>query len=208
MARPRNAEQSRDRILQAALNEFSEFGYAGARIDRIAKNAGISKPMLYTYFGDKDAVYIAALREAYVQIRENEATLDLEHRDPVEGLRDLVFFTIRHFRENPWFISMLNTENLLGGHSIREIGDAKELQSHLLDKLGGILRKGVESGVFKREINPADLYILIASLCYFPVSNQHTLRVVFSRPLDDAWFDDLGKRASDLLLVYLKSAPE
>ncbi|MCB1403094.1 MAG: TetR family transcriptional regulator, partial [Rhodobacteraceae bacterium] len=60
----RDAERSRRAILDAALEEFSELGHAGARIDAIAARAGVSKPLIYSYFGDKDALYMAALREA------------------------------------------------------------------------------------------------------------------------------------------------
>ena len=57
----RNAAQSRETLLAAATEEFASHGLAGARIDRIAQAAGISKPMLYTYFGDKEALFDACL---------------------------------------------------------------------------------------------------------------------------------------------------
>ena len=70
--------------------------------------------MLYNYFGDKDELYAAALREAYVQIRAGERELDLDGKSPEAALRAIIAFTLEHFRSKPWFISMLNTENLLG----------------------------------------------------------------------------------------------
>lgn len=73
--RKRDADQSRKLILQAALEEFSTYGHSGARVERIASTAGVSKPLIYDYFGDKDAIYAAALKEAYVQIREGESQL-------------------------------------------------------------------------------------------------------------------------------------
>ncbi|MCB1374923.1 MAG: TetR family transcriptional regulator, partial [Rhodobacteraceae bacterium] len=45
----RDAERSRRAILDAALEEFSELGHAGARIDAIAARAGVSKPLIYSY---------------------------------------------------------------------------------------------------------------------------------------------------------------
>jgi AcrR family transcriptional regulator len=62
--RPRNAESTKQRLLAAATAEFSEHGFAGARIDRIAERAGTNKRMIYAYFGDKDQ-----LLEAVMQIR-------------------------------------------------------------------------------------------------------------------------------------------
>ncbi|NND90605.1 MAG: helix-turn-helix transcriptional regulator, partial [Granulosicoccus sp.] len=75
----RDADRSRRLILDAALVEFSEKGYSGARIDTIAAQAGVSKPMIYSYYGDKDDLYAAALREAYIQIRAGESELQLEN---------------------------------------------------------------------------------------------------------------------------------
>lgn len=200
----RNAEASKAAILKAALVEFSNEGYAGARVDNIARAAGLSKPLIYTYFGDKDAIYAAALREAYVQIREGEASLDLDRMDPEDAIRKLVSFTLSHFRKNPWFISMLNTENLLGGNTIRNIHDATEIQSGLVAKLDGIIKRGVAAGQFRDGIDPLEFYIFVASVCYFPVSNRHTLRTVFGCPLDDEWLDQHEAQAAEMMVRYLR----
>ena len=52
-------------------------------------------------------------------------------------------------------------------------------------------------------VDPVEFYITIASLCYFPVSNRHTLRVVFGVPIDDAWLDRKAEEAADMLIGYL-----
>lgn len=201
----RDAEASKRRILEAALKEFSDHGLAGARIDVIADRARVSKPMIYTYFGDKNDLYKAALRESYVQIRSGERELNTEGMSPEAAVRELVRFTMKHFISKPWFISMLNTENLLGGGSIRQIADVAEIQSPLVDKIGKILKRGAEEGRFRKGIDPIEFYITIASLCYFPVSNKHTLRAVFGVPIDDAWLSQRAEAAADMLIGYLQA---
>lgn len=202
--RIRNAATSRKAILDSALIEFSTKGYGAARVDEISRRAGVSKPMIYEYFGDKDAVYAAALRESYVQIREGERKLDLEGLPPTEAVKALVIFTMQHFRENPWFISMLNTENLRGGDTIRKIHDASDIQSTLVVEVEHILKRGQELGEFKHDVDPVDLYIFIASLCYFPISNMHTLRAVFKCPIDEQWLERRGQQAAEMVLSYLR----
>lgn len=191
----RDATRSKRAILEASLIEFSTHGHAGARIDAVAERAGVSKPLIYSYFGDKDQLYAATLREAYVQIRAGEQDLNLDHKDPETAIRDLVDFTLDHFRKKPWFISMLNTENLRGGTTVRQIEDVGEIQSHLIGELGSLLERGVTMGIFRPGIAPVDLYITIASLCYFPISNAHTLSAVFGASMDDAW---LARRSADI----------
>ncbi|WOI55884.1 TetR/AcrR family transcriptional regulator [Palleronia sp. LCG004] len=201
--RRRNAERTREEILQAALEEFSSMGHSGARVDRIAARAGVSKPMIYDYFGDKDAIYAAALREAYVQIRRGEEQLALDPDDPREAVRELVRFTMDHFRRKPWFIRILNSENLMGGQTVARMHDAAEIQSVLVKRLTRILAQGAEQGVFRPDVDPAEFYVSVASLCYFPISNMHTLRVVFDLPLDDPWIERRAEEASDMLLAWL-----
>jgi AcrR family transcriptional regulator len=204
--RSRNAARSRKAILQSALEEFSTKGYSGARIDEIAKRAAVSKPLIYEYFGDKDAIYEAALRETYVQIREGEKTLDMDELSPEDAIRSLVVFTMDHFRRNPWFISMLNTENLRGGSTVRQMQDAGEIQSNLISKIADILEKGEIEGQFRSGIDAVELYIFIASLCYFPISNMHTLRSVFQCTVDDEWLERRGLEAAEMIVCYLKEA--
>ncbi len=199
----RDAAASKRRILQAALEEFCQLGHDGARVDTIAERAGVSKPMIYAYFGNKDDLYREALREAYVQIRRGERQLETEAMAPEQAVREFVRFTMDHFVQKPWFIAILNTENLRGGSAVRDIVDVADIQSPLIAKLGAILDRGVREGRFRGGIDPVDFYITIASLCYFPVSNRHTLSAVFERPLDRAWLDRHVDRAADMLLRYL-----
>jgi len=195
---------TRAAILQAALEEFSDVGLSGARVDRIAKRAGVSKPMIYDYFGDKNAVYAAALREAYIQIRRGETELQLDLREPEEAIRLLVRFTMDHFLNNPWFISMLNTENLLGGETIRNLDDASDIQSVLLRRVREILERGWKEKVFQVRISPVELYILIASVCWFPISNMHTLRAVFQVPIDEKWLEEHAEKSANMIICYLR----
>ena len=200
----RNPEASRAAILQAALNEFSSAGYDGARIDRIALEAGVSKPLLYDYFGDKEELYAAALREAYVQIRTGETALDLEALDPASSIRELCLFTMTHFRTNPWFITMLNTENLRRGATISRLEGRREVQSNLLAKLGRVLERGVAEGRFREDVEPVKLYIYIASLCYFPVSNRFTLAAVFGVDFTAETLEAHARQAADIVLAWLE----
>jgi len=57
------ADQTRTRILEAAVREFSEKGLAGARTEQIAEAAGVNKALLYYYFAGKEALYAAALED-------------------------------------------------------------------------------------------------------------------------------------------------
>jgi AcrR family transcriptional regulator len=56
---PRDADRTRQRLIEAASAEFAEHGIAGARVDRIAANAQANKAQIYHYFGSKDRLFDA-----------------------------------------------------------------------------------------------------------------------------------------------------
>jgi AcrR family transcriptional regulator len=176
-------KETRSRILSAATQEFAQHGLGGARVDRIAKRAGANKRMLYYYFGSKEALFLAALEASYAHIRSAERDLDLEHRDPREALRRLVDFTWTYYLEHPEFMTLLNSENLHKGRHVRHSKRVRELHTPLVDTLRAILRRGERQGLFRRGVDPVQLYISIAGEGYFYLSNRYTLSRIFGRDL-------------------------
>jgi AcrR family transcriptional regulator len=68
--RPRNADATKELLLQAAVDEFAEHGLSGARIDRIAEKAGANKRLLYVYFGNKEELFDAVVERHVNQLNE------------------------------------------------------------------------------------------------------------------------------------------
>jgi TetR/AcrR family transcriptional regulator len=78
------AAETRSRILDAALSEFSAQGLAGARTDRIANSAGVNKALLYYYFESKENLYLAALEMISTKIRDRTLAVFLREASPGE----------------------------------------------------------------------------------------------------------------------------
>jgi AcrR family transcriptional regulator len=182
MARLRKSA-TKANILAAATEEFARYGLGGARVDRIAKRAGANKRMLYYYFGDKDGLFLAALEGRYAHIRNAERSLKLEHLQPRAALLRLVDFTWRYFLEHPEFMTLLNSENLHQGRHVRRSRRVQEMHSQLVAALGDVLRRGERQGVFRKGVDPVQLYISIAGEGYFYLSNRYTLSRIFDRDL-------------------------
>jgi TetR/AcrR family transcriptional regulator, upper aerobic nicotinate degradation pathway regulator len=171
----RDPEAMRQRILEAAAREFSDHGYAGARVDRITKRARTVDRMLYYYFGSKDGLYRAVLEETYQQMVWSQASLNVNDLDPVEGLRHLIRFNWNHYLEHPDMIRLFNTENLLLGRHVKRSTAIKKLSLPVINILRELLSKGAARGVFRSGVSPVRLYITIAALGYFYVSNRYSL---------------------------------
>lgn len=198
--------RTRADILRAAREEFCEEGFNGARVDRIAARAKANKRLLYHYFGNKEALYQAVLLDAYKEIRSGEQKLSLSQHPPLEAMDRLVRFTFRHFLANPWFPRLLAVENLQNARFLKQIEDIPALHSPLVAVLADILKRGSESGVFRPDVDPMQLYISIAGLGYFYVSNMKTLSVIFGRDLSDfALIQEREAQAVQMVLDYLKA---
>ena len=183
MVNSRDPERTRQKILDAATAEFARYGLGGARVDRIAQRAGTNKRMLYYYYRDKDNLFLAALERCYAHIRAAERALDLEHLAPRQALARLVEFTWHYFLEHPEFMTLLNSENLHKGRHVRRSPRVPQLHSPLVETLRAILRRGERAGVFRRGVDPVQLYISIAGEGYFYLSNRYTLSQIFKRDL-------------------------
>jgi TetR/AcrR family transcriptional regulator len=88
------ADQTRARILEAAVQEFSSNGLAGARTEQIAEAAGVNKALLYYYFSNKQALYDAALETVAQRVVSSSlASMGTE----CSAGEQLVQFALNHF---------------------------------------------------------------------------------------------------------------
>jgi AcrR family transcriptional regulator len=203
---PRDPERTRAAILGAATAEFSAKGLDGARVDEIARRSGINKRMIYHYFGDKDGLYLAVLEASYAAIRTAELELELSHQPAVDGMRALVQFTWNYFIEHPEFLSLLGTENLHRAVNLKKLRHIRELHSPLVGMLSELLERGVKQKVFRKGVDPIQLYISIAALGFFYLSNRHTLSTIFGHDLGaPAALADRGRHIVDVVLGYLRA---
>jgi len=199
---------TRERILAAAVQEFSRLGYGGGRIERIAAAANANLRMIYHYFGSKEDLYVAALEAVYGEVRAAERQLRLERLAPEKAMQRLVEFTFDHFLRHPEFVGLLTSENLLEGAFLKRSRVVPELTIPLMEAIRDVLGRGSEAGVFREGIDPLQLFVTLHAVCYLHVSNRYTLSTMFQRDLAAPDFL-AGRRAHvvDVILRYLKREP-
>ncbi len=143
----RSAE-TRARILEAALREFSANGLAGARTEQIAAAAGVNKALLYYYFASKEKLYLAALE--LVATRVKESTMAVLLRDATPGER-LLRAALSHFDR---ILTQREFQSLMQQEMIRLHKGEQGALSVLVDRVFGplwqlfesVVREGIASG--------------------------------------------------------------
>ncbi len=170
----RNPEQTKKRILEAAIQEFSERGFARARMDKVAEISMSNKRMIYYYYGDKDGLFTAIVEHEYLRFRKAEEEVCSPNLPPVMALQRLVEFTWNYYLENPNYLILVNSQNLFKAEHLKRSKTVLEAHKKAVHILQNILDLGVKQGVFRTGIDTHQLQLTIASVCYYYFSNRYT----------------------------------
>jgi AcrR family transcriptional regulator len=112
-----SGEANRDRILDAALQEFAAHGYDGATTARVARRAGVTQPLVHYYFDSKSELWHAAVGQLIVEMKHSFGTdlNELSDLAPVDQLRVLVRRFVYFSAAHPEFGCILSFEGAVGG---------------------------------------------------------------------------------------------
>jgi TetR/AcrR family transcriptional regulator len=148
------ADQTRARILEAAVRQFSEQGLAGARTEQIAEAAGVNKALLYYYFKGKEDLYAAAL-ESVIETMQAASFALLESDCSVgERFVRLMLTNFDRCYSYPEFQTMMQQEmvRLHRGEENQLRFMAERFIRPMWIKLEEVLKEGIASG----ELIPVD----------------------------------------------------
>lgn len=202
--RRRDPERTRAQLTEAALREFADHGFHGARVDRITKAVGCNPRLLYHYFGSKEQIYVAVIEHIFADIRAQERDLEMARLAPLDAMRRLVEFTYDFFDSNPLFVKMTRNENLLEGRFIARTEAVRTSSQPLIDAISGAMERGLSEGVFRHRYDPLQIYITIVALSAHHLNNGHTLTAIFGVDLlSSAWRQERRAHAVALVLNSL-----
>lgn len=172
----RSAEATKARIFEAAIAEFAAYGIAGARVDRIAKQAQANKQLIYAYFGSKDALFSTVL----------ERTMDELAAEIPMGGDDLPGYVDRladYHVANPHVLRLLLWEALERGET--GVVAESERAEHYRHQAEAI-RRAQESGNVTDEFDPGMLALLSIGLISWPLAVPQLRRMMLgdAKPAD------------------------
>lgn len=179
----RDPARTRASLLDAAVAEFSEHGYSGARTDRIAQRAGTNIRMLYHYFGNKDDLYVAVLETVLADLRHDELQIAAATETPLEGLLRVFDFVQGHFAAHPQLRKLLAFENLNEARHLARSTRIPEMASPVLSRMRQLLKRGVAAGEVRPGVDALHLYVSMVSLAYYGRAHAFTLSRIFNKDL-------------------------
>jgi len=156
-----DAEQSgrRSRIAGIAAQEFAEYGLAGARVQRIADNAGVNKQLLFYYFGSKTGLYRSVMEESSRCLAAPAAVADAR---ATRQLRDELRAVYKSLAESPHLIRLMANDAWTEGLA-REL--AASVMADVKRRVSDIVTRGQGSGYFRDDADPDSIGLLESVSC-------------------------------------------
>ena len=140
----------------------------------------------------------------YEKIRERQRDLELRDKDPADAIRRLVIFTGKIWVQYPEFLRLLQSENLTGGRHVAASAKVSSLYEPLLATLKDLLERGRQSGQFRDDVDPVDLYISISALTAHYMNNRYTFEAIFGQALmSPPRIRQRLEHAADMVVAYL-----
>lgn len=173
------AKGTSDAVMKAALREFAEKGFAGARVDAIAAAAGVNKTALYYHFGNKDELFAAALEFGYAEFHLNERRPNVGGTSVIAELERLFGAVFDGLHANRQHASLIADENRHGG---KHLAPALRTRIHgliepVIHDLSGLIERGQREGVLRRHLDATRIYLSMISLSMFYLTHVTTLSV-------------------------------
>ncbi len=172
----RTAETAREALLAAGTELFAERGFDGAKVEAIARRAGVNKAMINYHFGGKEGLYttilldtLEAARRRLEELGESSEPADVRLRQFVEAFAAIT-------TRRPAFPAMVLREVIAGGGHVEE-----DLVGRILEifrVLQGILEEGIEEGAFRRADPLLTHLTVVGGLLFFFATQTFRERIL------------------------------
>lgn len=162
-----------DRILSTARDSFAEHGFDGARLDSIAKAAGVTKQLVYHYFKTKEELYSVVLDRVSDEVLSMLDSPDYDRLSPQDAVRSLIERIIQAYVERPYIAGMTVDQGLhKGEHISRRSKYMPSVRTFVAERIAPMLERGADMGVFRLDIDARLFYWSVFALASAPFTQS------------------------------------
>jgi TetR/AcrR family transcriptional regulator len=199
----RDPSRTIKRIIEAAREEFGANGFDGAKMEHIARRAGVSKQLVYFYFNGKDELYGEVLKLISLASYEWLLKIDFEALEPEAAIRTYIETIYDQYLANPIMAVVTMDQSLHGGAQIRVSPESKRMREKLWQRLSEALERGKRDGIFSSEWDVESLEFMTVIVVSGCVSSRGMFtRYLGRQPIDE----DRPERWRDHALTFILRA--
>lgn len=189
-------ETKRDKILQASLEEFAEYGYEKASTDRISQRAEVSKGLIFHYFGSKSKLYMITINNCIDDMFEEYKNVKTNNMDFIGNIKLLMKIKYDFFNKNPLYYRIM-----LNGfyNSPAELKGELQKRYFELSKIGmGIIADMIGKLPLKKDVSIDNVITVISG-----IQNILENKYLYRFTNDTASFEGVYKIVSDEFMNLL-----
>jgi AcrR family transcriptional regulator len=193
------------RILRAAEQEFAEAGFDAAKMEHIARRAGLSKQLVYHYFGSKKSLYGEVLHAIARANHEALLGIDYENLAPAEAIRAYVECFFAQYYSRPAAAMVTIDQSLHSGAQIRWHQDSSAMHEKLIERLDGAIQRGKAEGTLPPDITVERFEYMMMIIVAGSVSSRAMFtRMTGSRPVEQIGPENWKDYAVSFILKALR----
>lgn len=195
------AGESRERILEAALQAFAEKGFDGGSTREIASRAGVNHGLIPYYFGSKEKLWRACVDRAFLQIQSGLGTLlnDPSIRDERERAARLIRAHVHFVAQHPEFVRLMHDEGKRRGPRMRWIVDRHVKPMYAA--ITSLLERGRSQGTLAIDMPPVHFfYVVVGAVSVIFHQAEECKRVSGVDPFDPQVVENHARAIEQLLL--------
>jgi len=193
---------TKQRIFDASIKTFAQKGFAGARMDEIARQAKVNKATIYYHIGDKRTLYAQILKEIFSGVADRLTQNDNADLPAEERLRQFVRALAHLIDQNTDLAAIMLREQASGAKDFPEMA-ALDL-SRIISLITDILDDGVKAGVFKKT-KPVIVHLMVIGTMVFtkmssPIRSKLAARMTVFETMCKGLAEDVAAEIEDLIL--------
>ncbi|MGB9597682.1 MAG: TetR/AcrR family transcriptional regulator [Candidatus Poribacteria bacterium] len=197
MSRKKDNEK-RKRILESAIKVFAKTGYSDARIQDVAKEAGVSHGTVYIYFENKDALFMSIFQEILGELIRYISSEIQKEKNAEDKLRRIISMQLDIIEENPDLTKLILIEFPRSGNFLNDSNT--DALSRYIDLISDVLKQGINEGIFSMGMRTE----ITATMIYAGIQGIATRWILDGM---DYSLKTIEKSIADILLNGLKPNP-
>jgi len=166
----KKSRSTKEKILSIALKEFAAYGFGGARVERIARQAGVNKAMIFYYYSSKQNLYRIIIKNSLLElIPKIQKTISVS-KNPEQFFENLPKVYIQYFVKNQAVMRMIGFELIQDPGNITSV--VRDIFSNIPESPPELLKNKIsiwyQKGLIS-EPDPIHLILNILPLCIFSI---------------------------------------
>ena len=196
------AIETKEKIIEAAREIFTQKGLAGARMKEIAEKAEINQALLHYHFKTKRALFDVVFQRQAFKMFGVIRSVVFSDKEPLEKIDDLVAGEHEAMKDFPTLPLFVLYESMQNPDLITEFTKDKPVPM-MVQKFMGAFQAAIDEGKL-RDVDPRHIMVNTMSMILYPMIARPLLKIMLN--LDDAGFDEFIEERSSLVAEFVRAA--